>query len=71
MILETPLLGDVDGNGEIEAYDSALALQHAVGIIQLNEWQSIAADVDRNTFIDAYDAALILQYYVQIITQFP
>ena len=64
--------GDVDGNGEVEAYDSALVLQYIVVLLTgWEEEQLIAADVDGNAVIDAYDASLILRYVNEIIDVFP
>ena len=64
-------LGDVDGNGEVGAYDAALVLRNTVDMLELEDWQFTAGDVDGNGIIQAYDAALILQYYVEIISEFP
>ena len=63
--------GDVDNNGEVQAYDASLTLQNSVGIIEFEDWQIIRADVDGNGEIQAYDASLILQYVVGIIDHFP
>jgi len=64
-------LGDVDGNGEIQAMDASLALQKVVELIEFEEWQITAADVDGNGEIQAFDASLILQYVVGLIDSFP
>lgn len=64
--------GDVDGNGEVEAYDAALVLQYIVVLI--TGWdgdQLMAADVDGNAVIDCYDASLILRYVNGVIDVFP
>jgi len=63
--------GDVDGNGEVAAYDAALTAQASVEIITLTPEQIIKADVDGNGEVAAYDAALIAQYSVGIIDHFP
>jgi len=56
---------NTDFNSEtIIAYDAALALQAAVGLIQLDSLQYIAADVDQDSVLTAYDAALIARYVV-------
>jgi hypothetical protein len=68
---QSPLPGDVSGNGSITAYDASLVLQSVVGLIDLSERQKIAADVTGNGTVTALDAALILQYTVGLITQFP
>ena len=63
--------GDVDGNGEVQAYDAALTLQYSAELIEFEDWQLIAADVDGNGEVQAYDAALILQYSAGLIDEFP
>lgn len=65
------LLGDVNGDGEIDVTDGAFVFQHIVGIITLDSAQMVRADVDGNGFIDVTDAALIMQYVVGVITVFP
>lgn len=53
------LYGDVDGNGEITAFDATLILQSIAGWdVTIDE---VAGDVDGNDEITAYDATLILQ----------
>ncbi len=63
--------GDINNDGDINATDALMALQHSVRLIELDETQSAAADVDGNGGIDAADALCILQYSVQLITRFP
>ncbi len=63
--------GDVDGNGEIQAYDASLVLQNVVGLVDFTETQITNADVDGNGQIQAFDASLILQFVVGIIDEFP
>lgn len=65
------LLGDVNGDGNIDVTDGAFVFQHIVGIITLDNTQIVHADVDGNGLIDVTDAALIMQYVVGIITEFP
>lgn len=74
-----PGYGDLDGNGSIQAYDAALALQYSVGLEPLEEidplpwedWRIKTANVDGENDISAYDASLILQYTVGNINSFP
>lgn len=66
-----PLTGDPSLNGIIQAYDAALVLQHAVGLITLDNRQIIAADVSGNGSVTAYDASLILRYVIGFINYFP
>ncbi|MDP8220207.1 MAG: C25 family cysteine peptidase [Candidatus Stygibacter frigidus] len=70
--------GDIDDNGEVEAFDASLVLQYAVGIdpapyapMPWENWRLLRSDVDGNDFTEAYDASLILQYSVGIINSFP
>ena len=65
------IYGDVDGNGEIQAYDASLTLQFSAELIEFNEQQILAADVDGNGVVQAFDAALILQYSAGLISEFP
>ena len=72
------IYGDVDNNGCVESYDSALVQRYVVEInpgnaapIPWQAWRYYRADVDRNGYLEAYDAALILQYYLEIINSFP
>ena len=74
-----PGFGDVDGNGNIQAYDAALTLQYSVGLDPLpdsdplpwEDWRIAVANVDGQDGILAYDASLILQYTVGLINSFP
>ncbi len=76
--IESFMLGDVDGNYRIQAYDAALTLQYSVGMDPLpaiaprpwTGWRLKAADVDGVAGITANDAALILRYSAYIITSF-
>jgi hypothetical protein len=70
------LMGDVNGDGLVGAYDAALVLQYSVGLNPLptidplpwEAWRIATADVYNLPGVTAYDAALILQYSVGIIT---
>jgi len=66
-----PMMGDVSLNGNIQAYDASLVLQHVVTIITLNSTQQIVADVSGSAGITAYDASLILFYVIEGINYFP
>jgi hypothetical protein len=63
--------GDVDGNGEVTAYDAALAAQCSEGLTELTDLQRFAADVDGNGCVSEVDADLIADYAVGLITVFP
>ena len=53
-------------SGTILAYDAALTLQAAVGLIELDSLQKIAADADQDSMLTAYDAALVARYIVEL-----
>jgi len=73
------LLGDVDDNDSIQAFDGALALQYSVGIDPITSidalpwdiWRVAAADVDQDNQVLALDASYILQKTVDLIDEFP
>lgn len=67
----TIMYGDISGDGEVTAYDAAIAAQASVGIITLTDLERQRADVSGDAEITAYDSALIAQYSVGIITTFP
>jgi hypothetical protein len=55
-------LGDLNGNGTVEAIDAYIALQIAAGRITPTAQQRAAGDVNGNGVVDAADATLILGY---------
>jgi hypothetical protein len=55
------ITGDVDGDGDITSTDARLALQAAVGKVDLSEDEAAAADVDGDGEVTSTDARLILQ----------
>ena len=65
------LYGDVDTNGNVEAADTLMALQAAIGKLNLSAEQQTRADVDGTVGVTANDALLILQYAIKKITSFP
>lgn len=60
-------LGDVNGDGYIDAADALLCLRASVGLITLTPEQEAAADVNHDSLIDAGDAILILRYDARLI----
>jgi subtilisin family serine protease len=56
-----------DGANQITAYDAALVLKHAVGLMTLTGQSARAADVDKSSTIDSMDAFYILQKSVGLI----
>ena len=61
-------LGDVDGNGKIEAADARLALRASVKLETLTAEQTLAANVDGDAFVTSADARLILRAAVKLET---
>ncbi len=56
------LIGDVDGNNIVQAYDAFLVFEYLFNSVQiLQAWQILAADFDQNGIVQANDASLILQ----------
>ena len=63
--------GDADGNGQVQAYDASLVLQHVLNAF-LTGLDALSADVgDPFAQITHFDASLILQKVVGKITLFP
>lgn len=60
------VLGDVDKNGEITAYDALLVLKDTVGLLE-DSLDMEVADCDKDKQITAYDALLILKHTVGLI----
>ena len=71
------ILGDIDGDERITAYDAALTAMHAVKLRTLEGEALLAANVDGDLDsygqprITAYDAALIAMRAVKLIDKFP
>ncbi|MCF7912658.1 MAG: T9SS type A sorting domain-containing protein [Candidatus Cloacimonetes bacterium] len=70
--------GDVDDNGEVEAYDVSLILMYVVDLDPIPEdpvpwenWRFLRADVDLDNEIHAVDGSYILQYVVEIRDSLP
>ena len=65
------MLGDIDGDGKINARDAKLVMQHFTKKIILTEAQQKIADVSGDGKINARDAKLIMQYFTKKIDKFP
>ena len=63
-------LGDIDGDGKINASDALQALRHSVKEIKLEGTMFTAGDVTKDKLINASDALQILRYSVKEITSF-
>lgn len=64
-------LGDLSGDGYIDAADALLILQSSVGLRALSAEQQALADVSGDGYIDAADAILILRYAAGLIDALP
>ena len=65
---EDVLLGDVNGDGDVDSADARLVLRAAVALepIQEDSPSFLAADVNENGYIDAGDARLVLRASVAL-----
>lgn len=66
MALKYEVLGDVNGDGQINGYDAMLILSHVAGNIQLNTSELRRANVDQNLSVNAIDARKVLQHLAGI-----
>ena len=66
-----PLFGDIALNLDVTSFDAALALQSAVGLVDLNEAQATSGDVSDSGSVTAFDGGLIQQFVVGLIDSFP
>lgn len=60
------LLGDVDGNGTVNAQDALLLMRYSLSLISTVPVMA-AADVDGNGAVNAQDALLIMRYSIGLI----
>ncbi|WP_373484356.1 leucine-rich repeat protein [Acetobacterium sp.] len=56
------IMGDINGDGMISAYDALMALQIATGKIVPTATQKTAADIDGNGMASAFESLRILQF---------
>lgn len=68
---ETGTLGDVNGDGRINALDAALVYDYLKGTRSLTEKQLAAGDVDGNGIVDRSDAIWIYRYVNHRTETFP
>ena len=64
------LMGDVNGDGEIDAADAGLISRYDAGFITLTAEQLLAGDVNNDGEVDAADAGLISRYDAGFISSF-
>lgn len=65
------VLGDVDLNSSVQAYDAGLLLRYQAGSSMLNKEQKRNANVTTDTLITSFDASVILRYTTGAITTLP
>ncbi|MBQ4577462.1 MAG: Ig-like domain-containing protein [Clostridia bacterium] len=66
-VTAAPQLGDINGDGLVDAADAMITLQVAVGKVELNEAEFEAADVNHDGWVDAADAVRILRFDAGLI----
>ena len=69
--LETPMLGDINGNKKIDLVDALYVVQYYNKVRYFTYDQKTAADVNKNGTVDMVDALLLMQYYNGAIKSFP
>lgn len=69
--IDAVVYGDLDGDKTVTTKDALMALQAAVGKIELTDAQKVAANVDGEGEVTTADALLILQRAVEKIADFP
>lgn len=62
------ILGDVNGNGEIEKYDYILVKRAVLKTVSLNETQQKAANVNGKDGVDKYDYILVKRHVLKTYT---
>jgi hypothetical protein len=62
--------GDATCNGEVNAIDAALVLQHTAGLVAVVPCPDLA-DVNEDGMINSIDSAIILQYTAGLINSLP
>lgn len=67
----TYVLGDVNGDGEINTRDAKLIMQYELGLVGADKLELAAADLNGDGQINTRDAKLIMQYELGLITKFP
>ncbi len=65
------LLGDVNGNGEVEKYDYILVKRAVMKTVELDEGQLALADVNGNDEVEKYDYILIKRHCMKTYTIYP
>ena len=56
-----PLLGDVDGDGDVDASDALLVLRYVLGLVSFDDNTLAIADVNNDGAADSLDVIIILR----------
>ena len=67
---ETYILGDVDGNGEVDSADATLIQRYTVELSTLSEKQLLAGDVDGDGFVTTIDATFVQRYVAKMSVKY-
>ncbi|NHZ84810.1 MAG: T9SS type A sorting domain-containing protein [Planctomycetia bacterium] len=70
-IYPVPIFGDVDENGQIQAFDASTILRYIVGYDSIGCQGLANADVTANDTVTSRDASVILEYGVGNISELP
>lgn len=62
--------GDVYGDGQVNARDVVLSMQHMMREVTLTEAQVKAADVNNDGVVDVRDVVLLMQYILRLVDSF-
>ena len=66
------LKGDLDGDGDVDAYDVTILARHVGGIqVIYDETILVNGDIDGDGDVDAYDLTTLARYVGGIITELP
>lgn len=68
---ETPLAGDLNGDGQLSALDAAMVYRHVMTKFALTQRQQTAADVNGDGSLTAVDAALLYRKVNNTLSKFP
>lgn len=69
-VAKARLIGDVNGDGEVNTGDSVEILCASVEVIELNAAQQACGDVNGDGRVDTTDASMVLKYASEVIDTF-